>query len=122
VYGRAQYARAPFGSRFPHVGPIEALGSADAGTGVCHRDLVRVRYAGPGDRLAALAKSQCEGSLRDDLVSLVVFALVERRATDPILPLRLFTSSVFNVCVILAFIVGFSMLGAMRSCPPTCNT
>ena len=33
------------------------------------------------------------------LVSLVVFALVERRATAPVLPLRLFTSSVFSVCV-----------------------
>ena len=51
------------------------------------------------------------------LVSLIVFVLVERRATDPILPLRLFTSSVFNVCVVLAFIVGFAMLGAMTFLP-----
>jgi len=51
------------------------------------------------------------------LVSLVVFALVERRATAPILPLRLFTSSVFSVCVVLAFIVGFAMLGAMTFLP-----
>jgi MFS family permease len=51
------------------------------------------------------------------LVSLVIFAFVEQRATDPILPLRLFTSSVFNVCVILAFIVGFAMLGAMTFLP-----
>ena len=51
------------------------------------------------------------------LVSLVIFALVERRATDPIMPLRLFTSSVFNVCVVLAFIVGFAMLGAMTFLP-----
>ena len=34
------------------------------------------------------------------LVSLVIFVFVERRATDPILPLRLFRSSVFNVCVV----------------------
>ena len=45
------------------------------------------------------------------LVSLVIFVFVERRAVDPILPLRLFRSSVFNVCVVLAFIVGFAMLG-----------
>jgi EmrB/QacA subfamily drug resistance transporter len=35
------------------------------------------------------------------LVSLAIFVLVERRAADPILPLRLFRSSVFVVCVIL---------------------
>src|SRR3954462_417305 len=44
------------------------------------------------------------------VVSLGLFVLVERRAKDPVLPLRLFTSSVFNVCVVLAFIVGFAML------------
>src|SRR3954465_4198386 len=32
------------------------------------------------------------------LVSLSIFVLVERRAADPILPLRLFQSSVFVVC------------------------
>ena len=33
------------------------------------------------------------------------------------LPLRLFRSSVFTVCVILAFIVGFAMLGSMTFLP-----
>ncbi len=51
------------------------------------------------------------------LVSLGIFVLVERRATDPILPLRLFRSSVFVVCVILSFIVGFAMLGALTFLP-----
>src|SRR3954447_14319696 len=51
------------------------------------------------------------------LVSLSIFVLVERRAADPILPLRLFQSSVFVVCVVLAFIVGFAMLGAMTFLP-----
>ena len=51
------------------------------------------------------------------LVSLVIFVFVERRAVEPILPLRLFTSSVFSVCVVLAFIVGFAMLGAMTFLP-----
>ena len=44
-------------------------------------------------------------------------SFVERRAVDPILPLRLFRSSVFSVCVVLAFIVGFAMLGAMTFLP-----
>jgi EmrB/QacA subfamily drug resistance transporter len=51
------------------------------------------------------------------LVSLVVFVFVEQRAAEPILPLRLFRSSVFVVCVVLAFIVGFAMLGAMTFLP-----
>src|SRR3954452_18810060 len=51
------------------------------------------------------------------VLSLGIFVLVERRAVDPILPLRLFRSSVFVVCVILAFIVGFAMLGAMTFLP-----
>ena len=44
-------------------------------------------------------------------------SFVERRAVDPILPLRLFRSSVFSVSVVLAFIVGFAMLGAMTFLP-----
>ena len=51
------------------------------------------------------------------IVSLVIFVIVEAKASDPILPLRLFRSSVFSVCVILAFIVGFAMLGAMTFLP-----
>ncbi|MBO0846497.1 MAG: DHA2 family efflux MFS transporter permease subunit [Nocardioides sp.] len=51
------------------------------------------------------------------LVSLGVFVWAESRATDPILPLRLFKSSVFTISVILAFIVGFAMLGAMTFLP-----
>jgi len=51
------------------------------------------------------------------LASLGMFVLAERRAVDPILPLRLFQSAVFAVCVVLAFIVGFAMLGSMTFLP-----
>ena len=47
----------------------------------------------------------------------VVFVWWEGRATEPILPLRLFRGQVFSVSVILAFIVGFAMLGAMTFLP-----
>jgi MFS family permease len=57
------------------------------------------------------------GMIVGSLISLVIFVLVERRAVDPVLPLRLFSSSVFNVCVVLAFIVGFAMLGSMTFLP-----
>jgi MFS family permease len=50
-------------------------------------------------------------------VSLGLFVLAESRAADPILPLRLFRSSVFTISVVLAFIVGFAMLGALTFLP-----
>jgi EmrB/QacA subfamily drug resistance transporter len=54
------------------------------------------------------------------LLSAVAFALfvfVEARAAEPMLPLRLFRSQVFCVSVVLAFIVGFAMLGALTFLP-----
>ena len=50
-------------------------------------------------------------------VALALFVWVETRATEPILPIRLFTSPVFTVCCILGFIVGFAMLGALTFLP-----
>ncbi|WNI21185.1 MDR family MFS transporter [Streptomyces sp. ITFR-16] len=51
------------------------------------------------------------------LVALAVFCLVEFRAKEPMLPMRLFANPVFTVCSILSFIVGFAMLGAMIFLP-----
>ena len=51
------------------------------------------------------------------VVALAGFVIVETRATDPILPMRLFRSSVFSISVVLAFIVGFAMLGALTFLP-----
>ncbi|MGP4056270.1 MDR family MFS transporter [Mycobacterium sp. 4D054] len=50
-------------------------------------------------------------------VALAFFVRVEMRATEPILPIRLFASPVFTVCCILSFIVGFAMLGALTFLP-----
>jgi EmrB/QacA subfamily drug resistance transporter len=49
--------------------------------------------------------------------ALGIFVAVERRATEPILPIRLFGSPVFTVCCVLSFVVGFAMLGAMTFLP-----
>lgn len=49
--------------------------------------------------------------------ALAVFVVVERRATEPILPIRLFANPVFTVCCVLSFVVGFAMLGAMTFLP-----
>jgi MFS family permease len=51
------------------------------------------------------------------IVSLAVFVWVESRAVEPVLPLRLFRSSVFSTCCALSFIVGFAMLGAITFLP-----
>ncbi|KUL23803.1 MDR family MFS transporter [Actinoplanes awajinensis] len=51
------------------------------------------------------------------IVLLTAFVLVELRAKEPMLPMRLFRNSVFVVCSTLSFIVGFAMLGAMTFLP-----
>lgn len=51
------------------------------------------------------------------VVALGIFIRVELGAVEPILPLRLFGDPVFTVCCVLAFIVGFAMLGAMTFLP-----
>lgn len=51
------------------------------------------------------------------VVALVAFVFAERRAVEPILPLRLFSNPVFTVCCVLSFVVGFAMLGALTFLP-----
>ncbi|MEU6018739.1 MDR family MFS transporter [Streptomyces sp. NPDC047515] len=51
------------------------------------------------------------------VVALALFCLVEFRAKEPMLPMRLFRNPVFTVCSILSFVVGFAMLGAMTFLP-----
>jgi EmrB/QacA subfamily drug resistance transporter len=48
---------------------------------------------------------------------LTAFVFVERRASEPTLPMRLFRNPVFTVCSVLSFIVGFAMLGALTYLP-----
>src|SRR6201996_642719 len=51
------------------------------------------------------------------VVSLAVFVVVDLRAAEPILPMRLFRSRVFTVCSVLSFIVGFAMIGSITFMP-----
>jgi EmrB/QacA subfamily drug resistance transporter len=46
-----------------------------------------------------------------------VFALVERRAVEPVLPLHLFSIRTFSVANLVGFIVGFAMFGALTYLP-----
>ncbi|MGW7264068.1 MDR family MFS transporter [Streptomyces sp. NPDC054842] len=51
------------------------------------------------------------------VIALGLFCLVETRAAEPMLPMRLFGNPVFTVCSVLSFIVGFAMLGALTYLP-----
>ena len=51
------------------------------------------------------------------IVLLVAFVFVERRAEQPMLPMRLFNSKVFTVSGVLSFVVGFAMLGGITYLP-----
>ncbi|MFI2213307.1 MDR family MFS transporter [Streptomyces sp. NPDC020141] len=57
------------------------------------------------------------GLFAGGLIALALFCLVETRAAEPMLPMRLFRNPVFTVCSILSFIVGFAMLGALTFLP-----
>ena len=51
------------------------------------------------------------------ILLLALFVLVERRAREPMLPMRLFGNSVFTLCGVLSFLVGFVMFGALTFLP-----
>jgi EmrB/QacA subfamily drug resistance transporter len=51
------------------------------------------------------------------VVLLVAFVLVERRAVEPVMPLRLFRNRVFSVSSAVGFVVGFAMFGAITYLP-----
>ncbi|WP_103354359.1 MDR family MFS transporter [Amycolatopsis sp. CA-128772] len=51
------------------------------------------------------------------VVLLAAFVLVELRAREPMLPMRLFRNPVFTVGGIMSFVVGFAMLGALSYLP-----
>ncbi|MGW2922183.1 DHA2 family efflux MFS transporter permease subunit [Streptomyces angustmyceticus] len=51
------------------------------------------------------------------VVLLGVFLAVERRAAEPVLPLRLFRSRSFTLTAVIGFVVGFAMFGSMTYLP-----
>ncbi|KQX53136.1 MULTISPECIES: MFS transporter [unclassified Streptomyces] len=50
-------------------------------------------------------------------VLLVWFVYVERRAAEPVLPLKLFRIRTFSLVSVISFVVGFAMFGAMTYLP-----
>lgn len=57
------------------------------------------------------------GLFAASVAALAVFVWVELRASEPVLPIRLFGNPVFTVCCVLSFVVGFAMLGALTFLP-----
>lgn len=51
------------------------------------------------------------------VVLLIAFVLIERRAAEPVLPLKLFRIRTFTLCSLISFVVGFAMFGAMVYLP-----
>jgi len=51
------------------------------------------------------------------VVLAVAFVAVERRAAEPVLPLKLFRVRTFTLAAVISFIVGFAMFGAMTYLP-----
>ncbi|MFH5877389.1 hypothetical protein [Arthrobacter sp. NA-172] len=50
-------------------------------------------------------------------VGLVLFLVIENKAAEPVIPLRLFSSSNFSLANALGFIVGFAMFGGITFLP-----
>ncbi|MGP4012441.1 MDR family MFS transporter [Streptomyces sp. 4N124] len=51
------------------------------------------------------------------VVLVVAFVAVERKAAEPVLPLKLFRIRTFTLSAVISFIVGFAMFGAMTYLP-----
>lgn len=51
------------------------------------------------------------------LVAVGLFIWAERRAPEPIMPLRLFRSATFSICVVIGLLAGFAMFGALAYLP-----
>ncbi|MFJ4768735.1 DHA2 family efflux MFS transporter permease subunit [Streptomyces uncialis] len=51
------------------------------------------------------------------LLLAVAFVAVERRAAEPVLPLKLFRIRTFTLAALIGFIIGFAMFGAMTYLP-----
>jgi EmrB/QacA subfamily drug resistance transporter len=92
---------------------IDYLGAALLGAGVACIVLLTTW----GGSTYPWASPQILGLGGAGLVLLGAFGLVERSAPEPILPLRLFRSSVFTISCVVGFIVGLAMFGSIVFLP-----
>ncbi|WP_416971905.1 DHA2 family efflux MFS transporter permease subunit [Streptomyces sp. 4F14] len=76
-----------------------------------------VLVASLGGTTWAWGSSPVIGLLVLGVVLAVAFVAVERRAAEPVLPLKLFGVRTFTLSAVISFIVGFAMFGAMTYLP-----
>jgi EmrB/QacA subfamily drug resistance transporter len=63
------------------------------------------------------ASTQSIGLVAAGVVLTLLFLLAERRAQEPVIPLRLFRVSVFSSASAIGFVMGFAMFGALTFLP-----
>ncbi|PYM95719.1 MAG: MFS transporter [Candidatus Rokuibacteriota bacterium] len=68
-------------------------------------------------RAGSWAGADVIGLLASGAISIVAFVLVERRAAEPIVPLRLFGSRMVVAAVVTRFLAGMAMFGALSYVP-----
>ncbi|MFC0054588.1 DHA2 family efflux MFS transporter permease subunit [Streptomyces actinomycinicus] len=76
-----------------------------------------VLVASLGGTTWAWGSAQVVGLAVLGAVLAVAFVAVERRAAEPVLPLKLFRIRTFTLAAVISFIVGFAMFGAMTYLP-----
>ncbi|MFJ3230055.1 MDR family MFS transporter [Streptomyces sp. NPDC086787] len=76
-----------------------------------------VLVASLGGTTWAWGSAQVIGLTVLGVVLAFVFLAVERRAPEPVLPLKLFRIRTFTLSAVISFIVGFAMFGAMTYLP-----
>ncbi|HET7351906.1 MAG TPA: MDR family MFS transporter [Marmoricola sp.] len=114
--GIAAFAVTTAALRMPHVRrdhSIDYLGAAVIVASVSSL-LLYTAWAGPergwGDPVGL-------GLLVCGLLLAVVFVLVELRATEPIIPMRLFRNSIFSLSNTFGFLIGTAMFGSLIFLP-----
>ena len=86
-----------------------ALLAAALSTTVLIADLGGITYAWSSPFILSLGATA--------FVAAAAFVLVERRAEEPVLPLRLFANRAFWVASVVGFIVGFALFGSVTYLP-----
>ncbi|MEU3658725.1 MDR family MFS transporter [Streptomyces sp. NPDC032940] len=76
-----------------------------------------VLVASLGGTTWAWGSAQIVGLAVLGVVLAVAFVAVERRAAEPVLPLKLFRVRTFTLSAVISFVVGFAMFGAMTYLP-----
>lgn len=76
-----------------------------------------VLVASLGGTTWAWGSAQIIGLAVLGVILLGAFVLVERKAAEPVLPLKLFRIRTFTLCSVISFIVGFAMFGALVYLP-----